>query len=322
MRLSLKSIPSWPPILIIAAPAGEAVQPLSDSWVLAAVELLVEPAASLSVTLEDNQSAYMGVLQGDPRTLNHIHSALAENIGKGRAVIESLEVEIEMEQALYEFMRIVRACDDVSKEHVEAAGTFLTFKMNAVIYLEERIRLRLDELSTVGIYRDVDIPFQRFRGGINFGEWTPDLQLAILVDAFLFELVSIRDALAQLLNVSYQLGIRQDDRGLLKKVQKGLSKKRTGFEEWIEQDGPSWLNDLVEYRNKATHRQLLNFLNKLSTSISVEDGTFEARRRITIEKSDGSQERLLDFISKASQNVRALLTSSLISLAHARRSWL
>jgi hypothetical protein len=320
MRLSLKSIPSWPPIIGIAAPADQVVPPISGCWVLAAAELMIQPVAGLLLTLQDNGFHYTGILQGDPQSLKNIHSVIVRNIGKEKSVIDYLEVEIEMEQALHEFMRIARAYD-VSKPRLEAAGEFLIFKVNAIVYLEERIRLRLEELSTVGIYRDVDIPFQKFRGGIDFGEWTPDLQLTILVDAFFFELVSIRDGLAQLLNISYKLGVSQDE-GFVRGVQTKLSKIRTGFEEWFGPECPTWLKDLVKYRNHATHRQLLTLLNKLSTSLSVEDGTFDARRRITIQKLDGSQEHLLSFISVAGQRIRTLLTSSLISLAHARREWL
>lgn len=91
----------------------------------------------------------------------------------------------------------------------------------------------------------------------------PD-HLHLWVDIYLLELGGVADALAQLVNFAFELGLAADDKGMQNNVWPMLGARMqrrgiagpTGLEAWGP-TRPTWLDDLQELRNQATHRNLI-----------------------------------------------------------------
>lgn len=86
--------------------------------------------------------------------------------------------------------------------------------------------------------------------------------LHLLLDSYLFSAGSVRDALLQLVNVGFQLGIGQDDMQMRPKVRSALQvteSSRTGLEPWLNRGHKRyrWLVELDQLRNITTHRRVI-----------------------------------------------------------------
>lgn len=142
--------------------------------------------------------------------------------------------------------------------------SFLAFKIRGVRVTASEIQRLLpnagyaviDRQPTGGDLQEVSI------SEIKFAEQHTELRLYLLLDSYLFEATSLEDAMLQLVNVAFGLGV--DERHMvMRTIVKHLRRLSRGgqaaLDEWslLRQNPDSWLSWLVELRNRATHRRLL-----------------------------------------------------------------
>jgi hypothetical protein len=189
---------------------------------------------------------------------------------------------------------------------LDAARDFLEFKLYAAIHVGNQIREQLSERMSE-VTSGPDELEARVDHAARFA-------LYVLVDGFLFETGSIRDALLQLVNVAFDLGIRDDDKALVIKVRERMnvtSQSETGLESWIEAArSPSWLWWLTQLRNAATHRRVLRLPEQYQWTHGA-DGPPSWQARTQIEAHGGGYERLDDFLERTEREMSGLLVVSL-----------
>jgi len=197
-----------------------------------------------------------------------------------------------------------RGCD------ARAAGEFLEFKLYATLHVGDQIRDQLQTATSVaapGIGGTIEVSLDR----------AARFALYVLVDGFLFESVSIRDALLQFANAVFGLRIAHDDRDILNKLKQGLQITRdnnTGLEEWIDQSRyPSWLTGLIGLRNITTHRHPLRLPEQYHWR-DEGNGPPSWRGLVAIESAAENYEPLESFIERTEQEVAELLRVSLNQL--------
>jgi hypothetical protein len=190
---------------------------------------------------------------------------------------------------------------------LDAAREFLEFKVYATIHVADQIRKQLSERMSEatsghdGLVVTVD-PAARFA-------------LYVLVDSFLFEAGSIRDALLQLVNLAFDLGIRDDDPALVGKVRARMNvgmQSETGLEPWITRQ-PSWLRWLTQLRNTAIHRRVLRLPEQYQWTHGA-DSPPSWQTNSGIETRGDGYERLADFLERIEGEMAALLAASLARL--------
>jgi hypothetical protein len=192
-----------------------------------------------------------------------------------------------------------------------AAAEFVEYKLYAAVHLGDQICEQLDSgtswmrpLADGGAEISID---NRAR-----------LALYVLVDSFLFQCASIRDALLQFVNVVFPLGIPDDDRWFTNRVREQLrvsDTSNTGLEEWIQQaQCPPWLDRLLELRNITTHRQPIRLPEQYG-SREYSMASSPTRGRVGIENRDGTFEPLENFVQNTMQRMAGLLRVSLEKLA-------
>jgi hypothetical protein len=188
-----------------------------------------------------------------------------------------------------------------------AAGEFVEFKLYATLHVGDQIRDQLQTATSVaapGVDGVIEVSLDR----------AARFALYVLVDSFLFESVSIRDALLQFVNMVFGLGIADDDRDILNKLKQCLPVTRdsnTGLEEWVDQSGcPSWFTRLIGLRNITTHRHPLRLPEQYQWR---DDGKSPPSWRglVAIESAAGNYEPLESFIESTEQAVADLLRVSL-----------
>jgi len=191
-----------------------------------------------------------------------------------------------------------------------AAGEFLEFKLYATLHIGDQIRNQLQTATSVaeaGVDGVIEVSLDR----------AARFALYVLVDGFLFESVSIRDALLQFVNMVFGLRISEDDRDILKKLKQGLQIPRdgnTGLEEWIDQSRyPSWLTKLIRLRNITTHRHPLRLPEQFQWR-EEGNGPPSWRGLVAIESVAENYEQLESFIERTEQEVAGLLRMSLNQL--------
>ena len=211
-----------------------------------------------------------------------------------------------LEALIVSLLTSLDAVTGQSNEDAKAASRFLAFKLDATLHIGDQIREELKTpISSLMGAPDGALKVAHNRGG-RFG-------LYVLVDAFLFESVSIRDALLQFVNVAFGLGIAENCRSLDKKVRQRLGvtdTSATGLEEWITPKRyPTWFHRLITLRNTATHRQPVRLPTHITSHLS---GTGPDHTiRVTIERGDGGFDPLDEFIDRTEENVIELLKVSL-----------
>jgi len=98
------------------------------------------------------------------------------------------------------------------------------------------------------------------------------------LEAFFFELISAKDFFLQTINDKYKLGLERDEATSIPKLKQRLSDKPAlEVVESIEgklSDPNSWLWKLNNYRNSATHRELLH-IGYVPSNSHVEAHLFE-----------------------------------------------
>lgn len=148
----------------------------------------------------------------------------------------------------------------VGRPELEAARQFLEYKIYAVHEWAAKLRDAVrDEIVTMIPVRDEVSEFP-FTVSVHRDQ---AFVLHLILDAYLFSAGSVRDALLQLVNVAFQLGIGQDDVHMRQKVRVALQvtpSSRTGLERWVLHPRPKrygWLVELDRLRNITTHRRVV-----------------------------------------------------------------
>lgn len=198
------------------------------------------------------------------------------------------------------------------------AINFLAFKIRAVNFAHRQLAALNDSAGSAHIEQEAAVgPRQLNRvqiTGLTFNERAAFLA-HVMLDLYLFEIVSIRDAVLQLVNVLFPLGI--DPREVKPRITLQTLKERiasgrhTGLEEALSTKHPwfEWLRDL---RNRATHRHLLE-IKTVMPSVSV--GGDEPTRGTTalsfwIRNEDGVDMPLIAFMDRVEERMDALLDST------------
>jgi hypothetical protein len=198
-------------------------------------------------------------------------------------------------------------------ERASVAGQFVQFRLFATYYLADQIREQL--LPTTS-------PPKQDGGPNPTLDKQDKFALFILVDSFLFESASIRDALLQFANVIFDLKIAEDDTRLIAKLRTQLSitsTTTTGLEVWTEAStAPPWLNWLRTLRDVTTHRRPL----RIPTSYRLPlYGPEAGSSRIDIESTDGTFEPLQKFIDRIEEDLISLLKESFDRLGVFHAAW-
>jgi hypothetical protein len=206
-------------------------------------------------------------------------------------------------------------------EQASVAGQFVQYKLFATYHLADQIREQL--LPTTAAPKQDGSAAPTLSKEEKFA-------LYVLVDSFLFEGASIRDALLQFANVIFDLGIAESDRGMGASVRRRLSAiciGTTGLEEWMEPSQP-WLKRLRTLRDVATHRRPLRIPTAYKLKLYGPEGGSSrlygregGSSRIMIESDGGPFEPLIEFINHTEQNLAGLLKTSLDHLRAFHAEW-
>src|SRR5262249_1046379 len=131
------------------------------------------------------------------------------------------------------------------------ASEFVQFKLFGTVHVGDQIR---DALNTPA----ATLMATPGHGTRVILDKSARFALYILVDGFLFEGASVREALLQLVNAIFGLGIAVDHPRMMQQIRARLAvtdSSDTGLEEWIEPlRQPDWLARLITLRNTTTHR--------------------------------------------------------------------
>ena len=198
----------------------------------------------------------------------------------------------------------------VATKPAQDAKEFLEFKLYAALHTADQVREQLPAAASAL--------------GQEAGKFTVTVDrqarfaLFVLVDSFLFEVGSVRDAVAQLANAIFETGVATSHTQMGREVLQRLHPGRTGkagLEAWFEEaDQPAWLRRLLALRNGTTHRHVVRLPEQFQwTDAGTHNFSFTSR--VHVEAGDGKYEPLQDFIDRAESGVCALLVESLKRLA-------
>jgi hypothetical protein len=147
-------------------------------------------------------------------------------------------------------------------------------------------------------------------------------------DLLVFELVSIGDALAQAANVIFEFNESPKKLQLTQIIHERIrselgakcnfapsESEATGLDEWVEE--ASWLQDVRELRNQATHRHLVKLLeskpwNEKPTTPPV--GGY-LRSECDVDLGDGREDPIGEWVALTVDKVQELLKRSAKRLA-------
>ncbi len=198
----------------------------------------------------------------------------------------------------------------VAAKPAQDAKEFLEFKLYATLHTADQVREQLPAAAAAlgqeaGSFAVTVDRAERFA-------------LFVLVDSFLFEVGSARDAVAQLANAVFEIGVStshmQLGREVLHRLKQGGA-ATVGLEEWFEEaDQPAWLRQSLRLRNETTHRNVVRLPDRIQWKDAGTD-KFSFTSRVHVEAGDGKYEPLQDFIDRAEAGVCALLVESLKRLA-------
>jgi hypothetical protein len=203
------------------------------------------------------------------------------------------------------------AGESVAGERGRRAGQFVEFKLYITFHLAEQIREALEPTTAKPKQDGSAAPT------LSKGEM---FALYVLVDSFLFEGASIRDALLQFANVIFDLGIAESDTRMGASIRTRLSTVctgTTGLEEWME-PSHQWLKRLRTLRDVATHRRPLQMPTDHRLKLYGPEG---GSSRIMIEGDGSTFEPLIEFIDRTEQNLADLLKTSLDHLRAFHAEW-
>jgi hypothetical protein len=145
------------------------------------------------------------------------------------------------------------------RDDVQAARQFLEYKVYAVREWAARAQevVRGGVVSILPVHDEVhDFPFTV---SVHRDQM---FALRLILDSYLFSAGSVRDALLQLVNVTFRFGIGEDDMQMGRKLRDLLGvaeTTRTGLEPWLirGQKRYRWLGELEHLRNVTTHRRVI-----------------------------------------------------------------
>jgi len=198
----------------------------------------------------------------------------------------------------------------VAAKPAQDAKEFLEFKLYAALHTCDQVRAQLPAAAT---------SLGQEAGSFTVAvDYNARFVLFVLVDSFLFEAGSVRDAVAQLANAVFETGVAmshvQLGREVLQRLNPGGTGK-AGLEAWFEEaDQPAWLRRLFALRNGTTHRHVVRLPEQFQWKDAGTD-KFSFTSRVHVEAGDGKYEPLQDFIDRAESGVCALLVESLKRLA-------
>lgn len=232
-------------------------------------------------------------------------------------------------QALTDFVQPAREFSR-DPEALQGAEEFLRFKLNAAGLLREEI------IRTV-------------QGGVTTFEWIPqslepgsrvglisqerqDLgqlhRLRLWLDLFLFELVGVGDALAQLVNAAFDLDLSPNQVKLSSvdpKVRRILRDELTieglpegpdtGLGKWVDpsKHDAGWLKALRELRNQASHRHLVRLAEEKVWE-TTQPGPGKWTSDFGVDLGSGQSAQLINFVVEQEEKVRELLRETLFRL--------
>lgn len=218
---------------------------------------------------------------------------------------------------LLDYARIYSRDPDAAQR----AAEFLLFKLWAAAYAREDIIRTIQGGVTSMRYMPESLEPGSHIGPISVE--TEDRQaldrLHLFLDAYLLELVGVADALAQLANATFDLGLPIDDPRLLQKVDSKLRdgltalgiERPTGLEGWRTRATP-WLDDLWELRNQTTHRHLVRLVEqKAWEQQRPTPGPGKWTSDFVVDIRPGDSRPLIDFVALSYDDVLKLLRSSL-----------
>lgn len=223
--------------------------------------------------------------------------------------------------ALDEFLQVAET-QPAAQGELDSARQFVEYKAYATLHLGAQIR----ELLATGtaVVEVIDSPERRGAPPVVV---IPDKEarfcLYVLVDGFLFESTSFRDALLQLVNVAFRVGIAEDDPQIGNKITSALGVADgtiTGLEEWVRPARrPDWLAWLFELRNIVTHRRVVRLPEQLSMTHDGITGP-SWHSEVGIAAANGGFEPVAEFIARLETHITALLADSLRRLTQALKA--
>jgi hypothetical protein len=195
-----------------------------------------------------------------------------------------------------------------------AATEFVTFKLYAMVDCAQRLRDQMAEpLATASIVDGVP------RFAVKRAE---KFVLFVLLDSFLFQTASVKEAILQLVNDAFQLGYPIDKGGLADEVRNRLTvstESTTGLEPWLVQaTEPPWLHRALELRHITTHRRVLRIPEYFTWAA---DAATQWKSEVVIEGTPEGFESLTDFVDHTEARMLTLVGATLERLAPALRAW-
>jgi len=125
-------------------------------------------------------------------------------------------------------------------EQAQQAREFLLYKLYAAFELGKQVRDQLP--AAMSSWRETRHPKSGRVSGRLEHDRGAKFMLYVLVDAFLFEAGSIRDALAQVANAIFTVGVEVDRFDLGQKVLRVLEREgeTSGLKSWFQRPHPPW----------------------------------------------------------------------------------
>lgn len=225
-------------------------------------------------------------------------------------------------KALDEFLAIARSYT-MELGKLSTAEEFLSFKWNASAYAREVILQVLNRGVTTFRWMPESLSPGASTGPVSVEEEDRAalFLLNLWLGVFLLEVVGIGDALAQVANAAFDLGLSAREATLpnvharLEDVlgrELNLRTRRTGLERWFKDTGFARLRDL---RNQATHRHLVRLKEELSWREETpppKPGKW--RGEFLLDCGDGQTVPVFTFVPEQDESARALLRNSLTDL--------
>ena len=215
-----------------------------------------------------------------------------------------------------------------SLTRVNAARDFLNFKLAVLTHAREKILGAVNKgVTTLKVIADPVTGFPTEETKESHDAFAV-MELRMWFDLLVFEMVSIGDALAQAANVIFEFNespkkmlltqliherIRNELRAKFTFAQS--ESEATGLDEWVE--AASWLQDVRELRNQATHRHLVKLLESKPWSEKPTTPPVRGylRSEYYVDLGDGREEPIGDWVALTVDRVHELLNRSAKRLA-------
>lgn len=214
------------------------------------------------------------------------------------------------------------------RDPLSAAAQFLDLKQKAMIFAARQIRQVLAiRAATMTVSLEGKEAAVFGRGLTALRPRSDEFRLYVFLDLFLFESMAVRDALAQLVNVAFQLRLPAEEakpETVNARIEKLIApRKDTGLRPWvtlISQPG-SWLWTVNDLRNHATHRRLIRVHERFTLEIGGPMAAQGVIQGHTVIPTESDQiEFLEDFVNRMERAIWDLAGESLTRLTDILRS--